>query len=88
MNCINDMRRYETAWMGLRFFDLKRFGMEIVHTFGPDAIEYRLAWNDPRRAIELPQEVLMAGLESSQPETVTPGDGNNSTAADNKVQKK
>lgn len=67
MNCINDMRRYELAYTGHRLFDLKRWGMEWSHTFGN--AEYSetvtLAWNDPRRAIEVPQEVLAAGLESS-----------------------
>jgi len=66
MNCINDMRRYELAYTGLRFFDLKRFGIEYTHHYGPDDIEYTLTWNDPRRAIEVPQEVLAAGMVSSQ----------------------
>lgn len=91
MNCINDMRRYETAWMGLRFFDLKRFGIEIVHTFGPDAIEYKLTWNDPRRAIELPQEVLLAGLDSSQPDMnghEADGNGNNAVNPNHKDESK
>ncbi len=67
MNCINDMRRYETAYTGHRFFDLKRWGMEWSHTYGnaESSTTVTLAWNDPRRAIEVPQEVLAAGLESS-----------------------
>lgn len=68
MNCLNDMRRYDTAYSGLRFFDLKRFGIEYSHVYSIDAIEYKLTWNDPRRAIEVPQEVLAAGLPSSRPE--------------------
>ena len=69
MNCLNDMRRYETAWSGRRFFDLKRWGMEYTHTHreGDDNVDYTLTWNDPRRAIEVPQEVLAAGLQSSRP---------------------
>lgn len=67
MNCINDMRRYETAYTGLRFFDLKRFGIEYSHHYSIDDIEYKLTWNDPRRAIEVPQEVIAAGMEASQP---------------------
>lgn len=66
MNAINDMRRYETAYTGLRFFDLKRWGMEYTHEYSIDNVEYTLTWNDPRRAIEVPQEVLAAGLTSSQ----------------------
>ncbi len=66
MNCINDMRRYETAYTGFRFFDVKRFGIEYTHTYSIDAIDYKLTWDDPRRAIEVPQEVLAAGMASSQ----------------------
>lgn len=36
-NCLNDMRRYETAWTGLRFFDLKRWGLPITHVYDADA---------------------------------------------------
>ena len=66
MNAINDMRRYETAYTGLRFFDLKRLGIEYSHDHGispakPDV----MTWNDKRRAIEVPQEVLAAGMGSS-----------------------
>lgn len=68
MNCINDFRRYETAWTGLRFFDLKRLGIPYSHVFGPENITYTLRAHDPRLAIELPQEVLLAGLEESQPQ--------------------
>lgn len=67
MNAINDMRRYETNWEGLRFFDLKRWGVEYSHFYSVDNIEYKLTWNDPRRAIEIPQEVMAAGLEPSRP---------------------
>ena len=67
MNCLNDMRRYETAWTGLRFFDLKRLGIPYTHVYGPEAAKYELRAHDTRLAIELPQEVLLAGLESSRP---------------------
>lgn len=68
MNCLNDMRRYETAYTGLRFFDLKRFGIVYSHFYGPENTEYKLDWNDPRRAIEVPQDVMAAGLSSSREE--------------------
>lgn len=83
MNCLNDMRRFETAYTGLRFFDLKRWGVEYNHVYGfdNDTGEYlediHLAWNDPRRAIEVPQEVLSAGMQSSQT-PLTGGSGSNS----------
>lgn len=65
-NCLNDMRRYETGWTGLRFFDLKRWGLPIEHHYNPENTVFRLEWNDPRRAIEVPQDVLVAGMSSSQ----------------------
>lgn len=67
MNCINDMRRYETAYTGHRFFDMKRWGMEWSHTYGNanSQTTVTIKWDDPRRAIEVPQEVLAAGMESS-----------------------
>lgn len=73
MNCINDMRRYEVAYSGHRFFDLKRWGMPWSHTFGnaENSTTVTLEWNDPRRAIEVPQEVLAAGMESSQQHPLT-----------------
>lgn len=82
MNCINDMRRYETAWTGLRFFDLKRFGIPYSHVYGPEATKYDLRAHDSRLAIELPQEVLLAGLESSRPLESAQGGTSNKTASD------
>ncbi len=67
MNCLNDMRRFETWCEGWRFFDLKRYGIEYSHYVGLEATEYFLAWDDERRAVEVPQEVIAAGLESSRP---------------------
>lgn len=76
MNCLNDMRRYETAWTGLRFFDVKRYGYEYEHHFGPDDVVYKLEWNSPKRAIEVPQEVMVAGMETSQPLVGSTGGSN------------
>lgn len=67
MNCLMDMRRYETLCEGRRFFDLKRFGIEYSHTIGRNSQVITLKWNDPRRAIEIPLEAETAGLETSRP---------------------
>lgn len=66
MNCINDYRRYETAFEGLRFFDLKRWGIPYTHEVGHDGEKFTLTWDDPRRAIEIPADVIAAGHEPSQ----------------------
>ena len=75
MNIINDMRRYETAWTGLRFFDLKRLGIPYSHTYGPSAVLFEIGAHDSRLAIELPEEVLLSGLESSRPSVSATGSG-------------
>ncbi|WP_101689537.1 RagB/SusD family nutrient uptake outer membrane protein [Dysgonomonas massiliensis] len=62
------MRRYETLHTGLRWFDLKRYGIvvhrrlilsgKIAEVF-PNPLEVR----DPRRAIQIPSDILEAGIE-------------------------
>lgn len=73
MNAVNDYRRCENAFEGFRFFDVKRWGIEYTHRVGySDRKHYDdlfLGWDDPRRAIELPQEVIAAGLAPSRPGT-------------------
>lgn len=71
MNCLNDMRRYETAWTGLRFFDLKRWGLPITHSYDATGTTVTLQYNDARRAIEIPQEVIAAGVKPSQTSLVS-----------------
>ena len=74
MNCLNEMRRYETVQEGFRFFDLKRWGFVYSHDVSDgtgDKITITLESLDSRRAIEVPQECLAAGIGSSYSE-VTP----------------
>lgn len=59
-------RRYETLHEGKRWFDLKRWGIEIprrvMNPAGtPDHIDDWLLVDDPRRAIQIPQKVREAG---------------------------
>lgn len=68
MNCVNAFRRYENAFDGVRFFDLKRWGMEYVHEVGTSSEKLVMKWNDSRRAIEVPWEALSAGMDTSRPE--------------------
>ncbi len=69
MNCLNELRRWETSFEGLRFFDLKRWGIEYKHVYNVHADETTLTVDDPRRAIEVPWEVISAGMETSRPQT-------------------
>ncbi|MBQ9230331.1 MAG: RagB/SusD family nutrient uptake outer membrane protein [Prevotella sp.] len=59
-------RRYETLHEGKRWFDIKRWGIEIprrVMNAGgtPDHINDWLTVDDPRRAVQIPQKVREAG---------------------------
>jgi len=71
MNCLNEFRRIETCWDGWRFWDLKRWGIEWSHTYWDlmqrQEITTHMAWDDPRRALELPESAIQAGLEPSRP---------------------
>jgi hypothetical protein len=62
IHCVLHFRRIETMFDGLRWFDLKRYGIEIDHAIGKSSVE-KLLYNDVRRALQLPQEVISAGLE-------------------------
>lgn len=72
MNCINDFRRYETAFEGLRFFDVKRWGIPYVHNVDLDATPFLMQRGDAKRALEAPWETLASGLESSRVPVTTP----------------
>ncbi|MBD5188012.1 MAG: RagB/SusD family nutrient uptake outer membrane protein [Bacteroidales bacterium] len=70
LQCVLHMRRIETIHTGLRWFDIKRHGIEIDRKIGNSiAPDYhtmdRLTVNDPRRAIQIPAEVGSAGLQSN-----------------------
>lgn len=78
--CCLHFRRIEMFGSGMRFFDLKRYAIEWTHSIGkkknlmePERVE-TLKWNDPRRAIEVPQDALMMGMESSRKYEVKPDD--------------
>lgn len=69
INLILHMRRLETMYQGLRFIDLKRYGISYTHLlkgeeqiiFNPESSDYA----DPRGAIQLPADVIKAGLPAN-----------------------
>ena len=64
IHCILHLRRIETIHEGLRWYDIKRYGIEISHNregLSPDI----LTKNDLRRAFQLPQDVINAGLDAN-----------------------
>ena len=61
LNCVLHLRRLETIHEGLRWLDVKRYGIELTHKQG--FTELKLPWNDPRRAIQIPATVISAGMQ-------------------------
>lgn len=61
---ILQMRRVETCFDGLRFQDLKRYGIEYGHLVdGESAVVFKAG--DLRGAIQLPNDVIEAGLPAN-----------------------
>lgn len=68
LQCVLGMRRIETMPLGLRWFDIKRYGIEIVRrrmdaSGVPAELLDVLKKDDQRRAIQLPPRVISAGME-------------------------
>lgn len=62
--CLLHFRRIETLFDGYRWFDIKRYGIEITHKIGRTRVE-TLTKDDPRRALQIPAEVISAGMEGN-----------------------
>ena len=71
--CILHFRRIETMFEGLRWFDIKRYGIKVRHVYrGPlDATNTvdELNWNDRRRIMQIPNNVINAGYPSTDRST-------------------
>ena len=85
IRCILHFRRIETIHDGLRWFDIKRYGIEITHDIAKVG-EVTLTWNDPRRAIQLPQDVITSGLEANPRAGDNKGSGMMMPAVDGPVE--
>lgn len=78
LDCILHFRRIETLHEGQRWFDIKRYGIKIYH-FYRGALEDdihidSLTWDDSRRVIQLPRNVIDAGYPANR-ETGSAGFG-------------
>jgi len=76
LQCVQHMRRFETIHKGMRWFDIKRFGLEFDRKIGNGtAPDYHtmdhLGIEDPRKAVALPAEVVAAGLQPNPRPTTT-----------------
>lgn len=70
LQCVLGFRRIETLQTGLRWFDIKRYGIEIVRRViaadgKPGKVVDVLKTDDPRRAIQIPPRVRDAGIEAN-----------------------
>jgi len=75
-------RRVENIHNGMRWFDVKRYGIEYWHKIRRDSTF--LTVDDPRRAIQIPADVINAGLEPNpRPATTTTKIKNSSITIDN-----
>lgn len=66
LHCLLQMKRLETISDGLRWFDVQRYGIEIYRrSFDNNNVIKeldKLSLDDPRRAIQIPADVISAGL--------------------------
>lgn len=62
-------RRVLTLHEGLRWFDIKRYGIEVprfqIQSNGTTKVLDVLTINDPRRALQIPADVVTAGIEAN-----------------------
>ena len=79
LDCILHFRRIETMFEGMRWFDIKRYGITVTHHYrGANEDEIHtdsLTWNDSRRVLQLPQNVIDAGFEGNRTTSATGGSG-------------
>lgn len=65
------LRRIETLHQGLRWFDIKRYGIEITRIEVRDgsnatATSNILTKDDPRRAFQIPEKAIISGIEPNK----------------------
>lgn len=63
LQCIQHFRRIETLETGMRWFDIKRLGLEYSHVVGKEKTVYHLSVEDPRKAVQIPADVVAAGFQ-------------------------
>lgn len=64
IQCLLHLRRVETVGEGLRWEDIKRYGIVFAHNRFNEEDDV-LELDDPRRALQLPADVIDAGLEKN-----------------------
>ena len=64
LQCIQHFRRIETIHTGMRWFDIKRFGLEFDRKIGKDGTDH-LGVFDDRKAIQIPAEIVATGMQQN-----------------------
>ena len=77
LDCILHFRRIETVHEGMRWFDIKRYGIKVIHHYR-DAHEDEihtdsLTWDDPRRVLQIPDNVIQAGYPANRQTNLSDG---------------
>lgn len=67
IHLILQLRRLETMYLGQRFIDIKRYGIEFSHYIDGEKEPLRFVAGDSRGAIQLPEDVLTAKKGSLEP---------------------
>ena len=70
LDCILHFRRIERLYEGDRWYDIKRYGITVYHFYrGPQEDNIHidsLTWNDTRRVLQLPNNVIEAGYPANR----------------------
>ena len=70
LDCILHFRRIETMFEGLRWYDIKRYGITVYHYYrgaNEDDIHIdSLTYSDSRRVLQVPNNVMEAGYPSNR----------------------
>lgn len=62
LQCIQHFRRIEMIHTGMRWFDIKRLGLEFDRKIGKDEVDH-LGIFDERKAVQIPAEIIAAGMQ-------------------------
>ncbi|WP_165836108.1 RagB/SusD family nutrient uptake outer membrane protein [Marinifilum breve] len=64
LNCVIDTRRREFYYNGMRWFDIRRFNLKVVHKV-KNGTPVILEANDARKALQIPVSAQQYGLQSN-----------------------
>lgn len=65
VQAVLDFKRREFLFEGLRYLDILRHELPVTHVSYDGKETYLLGPSDPRRVLQLPQEVILSGMEAN-----------------------